>query len=709
MDKRKKIFNTRTIRTELADPAYKDGLLSVPEFLGARSFEIRSFEISQLKTRASAANRVFQSLPRILRRRTASHNVKRVPKRLRNRAIREMQDTNITKKKPTSKQIYQLRMSKKLLKLASRVKLLKSVPIDSQTHMKSRIKQLNEQLADLRSSKSHNKPVLNNIMGSYDNTGVNELAVRPKGNLKYSKRQREHVWLTTHVWHAKRFHLVKRWGYQIPLSPTQKCFKSTNRAAKSNTIIFDTSYFDSLIMDYDETVISNLIKPSISVLKGHKSYNGWLYIDSKPVGICLMYCSPAAGKTLLRIHPSIYEELFNHIRETYGVNLQDCRYSLGSIELVGPTSLRSLNKIFHITKEIPEFKNLCNYNDDFQPGTTMSFNIKDPRLWSKPVNPPVSQEMSYNDLIIKLSSGLIDQESILQLFDPEGRNHSYLNQHTTKELNKHPDPAGINESIPILLTKTSSSWCLIVPWFWVLPIWLKLNQISHIHLGGMNQLKQLDFENGRLSYLEDYPYLPESWIDNELQIKLSQQKYNKLPLSKRQREKFEKGLLSFGNDWEFLTKLIFITKKVGKLEDKFEFGQFDENMVKQIRSVDDLVDHVDSSRNFKLCIELFDPNNSFHQSFTRGDYKVDLSKLPKLPIRIVRFELPNGTLNDHARIYVENASHIQNLVGFVTTGGYNLNRGKMAGIGYISAHIPEGTNLVIRNIGTSKEHKIKLI
>lgn len=100
MDKRAKLFNTRTIRTEIADPSYKDGILSVPDFINARKFEIKSFEMSQLKTRSSASNRVFQNLPRVMRRRTASHNVKRVPKRLRKRALREMQDTNQIRKKP---------------------------------------------------------------------------------------------------------------------------------------------------------------------------------------------------------------------------------------------------------------------------------------------------------------------------------------------------------------------------------------------------------------------------------------------------------------------------------------------------------------------------------------------------------------------------------------------------------------------------------
>jgi ribonuclease P/MRP protein subunit POP1 len=40
--------------------------------------------------RAALAQRAFQDVPRALRRRSASHNVKRVPRRLREKAAKEM-------------------------------------------------------------------------------------------------------------------------------------------------------------------------------------------------------------------------------------------------------------------------------------------------------------------------------------------------------------------------------------------------------------------------------------------------------------------------------------------------------------------------------------------------------------------------------------------------------------------------------------------
>ena len=45
-------------------------------------------------SKKALSSRAFQQVPRDLRRRTASHNVKRVPKRLRARAAKEVRQVN---------------------------------------------------------------------------------------------------------------------------------------------------------------------------------------------------------------------------------------------------------------------------------------------------------------------------------------------------------------------------------------------------------------------------------------------------------------------------------------------------------------------------------------------------------------------------------------------------------------------------------------
>lgn len=89
--KRVKTSSARVLLTQTADQAVsKDGELDVAAFVKAREFEIQAMEASMGASKKASAARAFQQLPAALRRRTASHNVKRVPKRLRARTQKQV-------------------------------------------------------------------------------------------------------------------------------------------------------------------------------------------------------------------------------------------------------------------------------------------------------------------------------------------------------------------------------------------------------------------------------------------------------------------------------------------------------------------------------------------------------------------------------------------------------------------------------------------
>lgn len=61
---------------------------------------------------------------------------------------------------------------------------------------------------------------------------------RPKNLLaEYTRRQRKHVWLETHIWHAKRFHMIEKWGCKIPWKPTEKNVRACYRASTQHCLI----------------------------------------------------------------------------------------------------------------------------------------------------------------------------------------------------------------------------------------------------------------------------------------------------------------------------------------------------------------------------------------------------------------------------------------------------------------------------------------
>ena len=89
--------DARAIANQTAGKAFGDGEVDVDKFVRSREFEIKALEDGMKNAKQSLARRAFQNVPRDLRRRTASHNAKRVPKRLRARARREVcaQNTQI--------------------------------------------------------------------------------------------------------------------------------------------------------------------------------------------------------------------------------------------------------------------------------------------------------------------------------------------------------------------------------------------------------------------------------------------------------------------------------------------------------------------------------------------------------------------------------------------------------------------------------------
>lgn len=93
--KRQKGKDARVIPTQTADAALSTaGELHIPSFVKAREFEIAALDSSMKKARKTLTQRAFQQVPRHMRRRTASHNVKKVPRRLQGRAAREVRPAN---------------------------------------------------------------------------------------------------------------------------------------------------------------------------------------------------------------------------------------------------------------------------------------------------------------------------------------------------------------------------------------------------------------------------------------------------------------------------------------------------------------------------------------------------------------------------------------------------------------------------------------
>lgn len=764
--KKTRLYNSRTIKSQINDQAYdkKQQVLDVNSFIHSRNFEIRSFEQSQLNSKNASSTRVFQDLPRALRRRAASHNVKRIPKRLRKRAKQEMSSNLPVKKMPRGRRLYKLLVRNRLLKVASKMKQNKYDPLENLVNKKNlrkqfkairdEIKKIDQEKPKLSTVEGFTK--LNNSVGSRDNTGINELAPRPKGSIKYYKRQREFVWIPTHIWHVKRFHMSKKYGYQIPYTPTQKCFKLMNRWNRQKAVCFDTSYFPTFILYVsDGTMFGDIAKQLCGkkvgkkFLNGEKSYYGWIHIDGV-TKVCpgFAYMNQSLNTIMVRVVPSMYEQLFQSykakIESIPNSTINDCRYALGSIELSGPLSIKCLSKIFHFQNISPDSKSiwasLSKIKDsDLVPvGTTFTFNLQDPRIWQRPtkLRHNHKEDQDIYDIIIALnSSPHIDQDIVKSLTTSEGRYASYKDQLSIKELGKfhanlNKKPSDISHSqIPVLLSKTDSQkWLLILPWHWILPFWIQITKVTDIKPGGSKQMHQFQFENHKPYYPQDFPWSYDGWQYNKLVGEANQIKAAKLPKSQVSVQQSEKNYSVIFNankcDWTDLRNMVLLMKyskmdrkTIKKDSGQPDFAQYD-GPERIINSVHDLLQTTKSVENDitdvnEAAVELY-TNNQSQVDFYNNTYKIaNLAEIvhTKLPIVQVSLTVVNdGTIEDNARLYSDPSGTDIHCVGFVTTGAMNLNLGKYSGIGTIIAQkwlIEEnGHKLYVRNPGKSKVYSV---
>ncbi|MBN3308477.1 POP1 protein, partial [Amia calva] len=235
-------------------------------FARARAAEVNAMLKAVTKTTGSA--HVFGPLPKHMRRRAMSHNVKRLPRRLRAVAKKTLEKTSQQKKE--------------------------------QSKSKSR-----------RARRRHG-----NLL------------------LEFNRRQRKNMWLETHIWHAKRFHMVKKWGYCLGDRPTYKCYRACFRAMTNHCLLQDLSYYCCVELQGEEdkllSALSQLTNKetgptfaAAACLSGRRQGTVYVYkADQFPdqlLGQVLFMWRPKTGASDHRqlwiwAHPSLKQDLLTELQ-----------------------------------------------------------------------------------------------------------------------------------------------------------------------------------------------------------------------------------------------------------------------------------------------------------------------------------------------------------------------------------------------------------
>lgn len=158
---------------------------------------------------------------------------------------------------------------------------------------------------------------------------------RPRNLLsEYSRRQRNKIWLETHIWHAKRFHMIDKWGYRIANYSNDKCFRANYRAITKHCLLQDISYYTCIEIVGEESLLKTTLKTHCNPLtltfaakiytNGHRE--GTLMFFKKngyphfPIGNVHFFwrSSEADIRTIwIWVHPAFYNDFLNEIISSF--------------------------------------------------------------------------------------------------------------------------------------------------------------------------------------------------------------------------------------------------------------------------------------------------------------------------------------------------------------------------------------------------------
>lgn len=585
--KRGKVQDARSIRSQPADAALKDGELDLQAFLNARQFEIGALEDGMRKSKALNNRRAFQLVPKEMRRRTASHNVKKLPKRLRNRARREqIQDNTPTvvagKRKPkTTRACIRLESAKRLGILAEKKRKRKLREAKAKAKAgggggeKEETSAAFKQLIETRPARPK---IRRNLLND-----------PPKPKAKFRKRQIEKTWLPTHLWHAKRARMTTPkeplWRFAIPLTPNEKVYRATHRASSAQgAVVWDMSYMSTIGLyghapGVERTLRSlGLSHDSLWDDRGKKWRDGrrkWSGIMTKQIagdarrqiGPATVIWNPetvvteglpseaaetdhsknperAERQLFIRLHPSCFLEVFSILvslikREQPRLYVEDLRFEIGSIELVGPGTAEALSGViapYHSKDNSKEahakqFESLAATSNTAAPPNDVvwGFSAQDPRLRYPPRTSQShisGEELTNGHLNAPRTTSEKAGPAPFLLFERDAR-FKAASFPSQKSLNrrKGSNPPGQPLSVttadppfPVVLFASRSAatkhpqccWTLLAPFKCILPIWYSLVHYpmstgGNPRVGGLDELRQVIFEQGMPWFPGDFP------------------------------------------------------------------------------------------------------------------------------------------------------------------------------------------------------------
>ena len=276
-------------------------------------------------------------------------------------------------------------------------------------------------------------------------------------------------------------------------------------------------------------------------------------------------------RAYIRVHPSAFLELWEEILKVSkiqrpSVAVEDLRFEIGSIEIIGPGSTEALLGALKPTsnpsthKDDPEsiWTSLATLSNPaaLPNQALLAFNIEDPRLHHPP-RTITQQRLTENsrDLIDVLVEWPPDQtQKAPALFSRPARLAASRALPSQKAINRrkslaapgtYPDPQPSDPRVPIVLFATrptskgnQGSWTLLLPWKCVPAVWYSLMYYplstgGNPRFGGLKEKRQVAFEAGEAFFPIDFPGTGAGWMWELAERERKRKDWERRPKAKR--------------------------------------------------------------------------------------------------------------------------------------------------------------------------------
>ncbi|KAK9751294.1 Ribonucleases P/MRP protein subunit POP1 [Popillia japonica] len=272
------------------------------------------------------------------------------------------------------------------------------------THMRRRVMSHNVKRLPRRLREIHKNQLNKSGLGTKQKRPSRKYRRRPQNLVaEYTRRQKTCKWLDTHIWHAKRFHMIEKWGYRLPYSACDKAFRACYRASAKYCLLQDISYIGCIELraekDYIIEQFSKICDKNVNLGIGAKAFiNGkregklTLFSSGIPLGEITFHWMATNSKDQIRVlwiwvHAAFFNSVLHTLVNLFNVHLEndnpfgnyyrnnennislyDLRCELNRFRLTGPLSHAILQKCLipaNVCTSQKWFK-FYEYNEEFQ-------------------------------------------------------------------------------------------------------------------------------------------------------------------------------------------------------------------------------------------------------------------------------------------------------------------------------------------------------